>query len=81
MNEIVETAGELAMRLGRDLIGRNILTVPMGNWPGGSAEVIQLKPDPGASDISFQVKSGLHGEVGVFEYEQVRLIPIQQQKP
>jgi len=68
------TAGELSEKLGTDLIGRDILTVPFGQWPGGFAEVIQIQPDPAAPEIVFQVKSKLHGEIGVFENEPVQLL-------
>lgn len=70
------TAKTLTDQLGDKLIGRTILTVPMGTWPGGFAEIIKLTPDPGAPEISFQVKSELHGEIGVFENEHVILMEI-----
>jgi len=71
----VETAGEFATRLGTELIGRHILTVPFGGyWPGGFAQVIQLKPSK-FPEIVFQIKSDLHGEAGVLTHEQVKLLP------
>lgn len=65
------------------LPGQHLLTEKLGDWPGGSAKVIELRPDPvGAPEIAFQVRhttaidpeTGELWEIGVFEHEQVDLL-------
>jgi len=67
-------AEELVKKHGSALIGRTVLTNPMGEYPGGYAEVLELEPDPEAPEIVFQVKHPTFGEIGVFGYERVYLI-------
>ena len=65
------TAQELVNQLGADLIGREVLTVAIGEWPGGFATVTEIEPDPAAPEIVFQVRSEEHGEMGVFGHEPI----------
>lgn len=67
------TAQQLLSRLGEALVGREVLTQPYGEWPGGIARVTQVAPDPAAPEIVFQVV--MKGwEIGVFHFEPVELI-------
>lgn len=68
------TAKQLIWKFGERLVGRQIHTPPMGEYPGGIAEVIALTPDPEAPEIVLQVKHPTYGEIGVFEYERVALV-------
>ena len=52
-------------------IGDLVYTHPMGEYPGGPAEVIEIDPDPAAPEIAFNVRHPTFGEIGVFEYEEV----------
>lgn len=54
-----------------ELIGRKIVTQPYGDWPGGVATITEVYPDPEAPEIVLQVKSEEHGEIGVFNFEEV----------
>lgn len=56
-----------------DLVGRTVITEAVGDWPGGIATVTELAPDPGATEIAFNVHSEQHGDVGVFEDEWVEV--------
>jgi hypothetical protein len=68
------TAKELKWKYGAKLIGRNIHTPPMGEYPGGIAEVIALTPDESSPEIVLQVKHPTFGEIGVFDYERVSMV-------
>ena len=64
----------------KDLIGMKVKTDPMGTYPGGVAMVTELRPDPEAPDIAFNVYNeawtddeGGH-EIGIFIYEEVDLV-------
>lgn len=62
----VEMHGEL-------LIGRQVRTQAIGDYPGGAATVIEIAPDPSAPEIVCQVKNPDYkdddGEIGIFEHE------------
>jgi hypothetical protein len=66
-----DTASVIVQKFGKSLIGGTVNTIPMGEYPGGLAEVIELEPDPAAPEIVFQVKHPTFGEIGVFGYEPV----------
>jgi hypothetical protein len=72
---------------GEKLIGRSVLTHPYGAWPGGRCLITEIRPDPEAPEIVFQVR-GLDGqvcdgssEIGVFEHEEILLLWMKNQKP
>ena len=77
------TAAELVQLHGAALVGRIVNTVAMGEWPGGLAKVTEVAHDPGAPEISFLVRHEdpqVHIDIdvvdmGVFEYEEVELMP------
>lgn len=50
-------ASELFKEHGSSLIGRVIMTLPMGNWLGGPAKIIDIYPDTNASEILFRVQA------------------------
>lgn len=57
---------------GQHLIGKQLITLPMGGWAGGMVEVTELNPDPNAPEIVFNVKHASTGEeIGVFDDEWV----------
>jgi hypothetical protein len=64
-------AGKLAQILGNQLIGKEIMTFPMGIYPGGKAVVLSISPDSGCPEIVFEVDHPVIGEIGVFEEEEV----------
>lgn len=68
------TAKQLKWKHGARLIGRQIHTPPMGEYPGGIVTVVALTPDPDAPEIVLQVKHPTFGEIGVFESERVALV-------
>ena len=59
---------------GGHLVGRQIITEAVGDWPGGVATITQSMPDPAAPEIVYQVESA-HGEIGIFDGEEVTLLP------
>jgi hypothetical protein len=74
----------ILLEQGNSLIGKTIITQRFGYWPGGPAVITELRPDPQAPEIVFQVRGtgvevklaverGLldSEEIGVFEYEEV----------
>ncbi len=76
-------AKELVRNMGKKLIGRKVITPPMGSYPGGLAQVIEIHPDPAAPEIVFNVENpawrddnGTH-VIGVFGYEYVELQKMQ----
>jgi hypothetical protein len=68
------TAGTLKAIHGQLLLGRTVLTVAMGTYPGGLAKIVKLNPDDSAPEIAFQVQHPIYGEIGVFDYEPIQLI-------
>ena len=68
------TAKQLKWKHGERLIGRQIHTPPMGEYPGGIAQVVALTPDEACPEIVLQVKHPTFGEIGVFEHEDVALV-------
>jgi hypothetical protein len=74
-------AGDLVEKYGKALKGRIVMTEPMGEYPGGKAKITEVGHDKNATEISFMVKSYSwkdeegNNEIGVFEYENVRLLP------
>jgi hypothetical protein len=67
------TARDLFESLGPDLVGRKVLTVQYGTWPGGVATVTEVEPDPAATEILFIVEMGGE-EIGVFDFEPCSLV-------
>lgn len=69
------TARQLVDLYGKSLIGMEIMTPAMGEYPGGMATVVELGPDENAPEIVFDVNNpgwdvgdGTH-QIGVFEHE------------
>ena len=50
-------AKDLVRKMGKKLIGRKVITPPMGSYPGGLAQVIEIHPDPAAPEIVFNVEN------------------------
>ncbi len=69
------TAKQLTIIHGPSLIGRRVETEAIGEYPGGIATVTELAPDPEAPEIDFKVRHHNYGEIGVFEWERVALVP------
>lgn len=61
-------------RYGQSLVGRLVLTAQYGDWPGGVARVVELRPDPTCPDILFEVEHPEHGRIGVLENEEVGVL-------
>ena len=59
---------------GDKLVGQRVWTPPMGDYPGGNAVVTQVGHDANAPEIVFLVEHPTYGLMGVFEYENVRLL-------
>lgn len=57
------TAKLLLKQYGNQLLGRQIITVPMGQWPGGVAEIVKLRPDENAPEIVFEVRKHFEDSV------------------
>lgn len=60
---------------GTALIGKQILTPALGDYPGGWATVTEINPDENAPDIPFMVDNPSwiyagDGRIGILEYEQ-----------
>lgn len=65
---LIDTFGEL-------LLGKQLITLPMGGWNGGMVEVTELKPDPNAPEIVFNIKHANTGEeIGVFNDQWVFMV-------
>jgi len=69
-------ADELRACMGADLVGKRIVTPPLGDYPGGEAVVLDLGTDPAAPEIVMNVHLDDWGDIGVFEFETVRLRPV-----
>jgi hypothetical protein len=74
-------AGDIVQAWGKALVGRKILTFPMGEYTGGEAVITKISPDRATPDIAFIVKNdsweddqGSH-EIGVFGHEEVDIHP------
>lgn len=67
-------AGLLVGQLGDSLVGREVITEPMGSYPGGRTRITRIRPDPSAPEISFNVEDE-GDEIGVFGCEYVTLLP------
>jgi hypothetical protein len=67
-------ADEIVTIHGKDLIGREIITMAIGSYPGGVAKVTDIHPDPAAPEIPIQVIHRDAGTMGIFEWEDVTLI-------
>jgi hypothetical protein len=74
------TARDLFESLGPDLVGRKVLTVQYGTWPGGVATVTEVEPDPAATEILFIVEMGGE-EIGVFDFEPCSLVEEPRREP
>ena len=67
----------LVLLMGQRLIGRTVLTEPMGIYPGGRAKVTAVNPDAGSPAIVFQVEHPIwrdkwgSNSIGVFETENI----------
>lgn len=72
LTEVWVHAGSLVNRCGELLIGLEIATKAMGEWPGGKAEIIAIRPDPACPEIVMQVCNDW-GEIGVFTNEAVQI--------
>ena len=66
-------AADAVCRYGQKLIGKEILTEAIGEYPGGWATVKALNEDPSAPDIVINVILPMFGPMGVFDYETVGL--------
>lgn len=74
-------AGTLARRMGKKLVGRQVITPAEGAYPGGLATVTEVGHDPKAPEIVFLVQHPTwrdeddgDGIMGIFEYEEVELV-------
>jgi len=56
------------------LVGKNVMTEKIGEYPGGVARVTKLFPDLAAPEIVFTVCHPTFGEIGVFEGEECNLV-------
>ena len=67
-------ANQLVKKLGNKLVGKQVNTPAMGEYPGGVATVIGIAPDVKAPGIAFQVNLGQWGKMVVFGHEDVSLL-------
>lgn len=81
MNTRNMKAIQLRAVYGEWLIGRQVNTEAIGDYPGGIATVTGLRPDPGCPDIVFTVKhptwrteDHLEGEIGICAQEYCSLV-------
>lgn len=69
------TAKKMIEVHGQSLVGKTVMTMAVGNWPGGMARVLNIQPDPAAPEIAFNVVSVASGdEIGIFENEKCGLV-------
>lgn len=69
------TAEDLVRQYGRDLIGRKVRTIPIGDWTGGICTVTDIEPDGQAPEIVFSVRRDSDGEeTGVFDEEPCEVV-------
>ena len=67
-------ASAMVRKYGKKLIGKKISTLRMGDYPGGVATVMGIKPDPKAPEIVMDVSNPDYENgdpIGIFAYEQV----------
>lgn len=69
------TAKRLVRQMGNALVGRAVLTMAIGDYPGGNATVTEMAPDPAAPEIVSTVEHATFGSIGVVEWEQETLLP------
>ena len=74
LTEVSINAKSLVDKLGERLIGVEVTTQAMGEWPGGVARVITIYPDSACPEIVFEV-GNTHGCIGVFAEESV-IVPV-----
>ena len=67
-------ANQLVQKLGHKLLGKQVNTPAMGEYPGGVATVIGIVPPTQAPEIAFQVNLGQWGKMVVFGHEDVSLL-------
>ena len=67
-------AKKFVKKFGNKLIGKLVMTAPMGEYPGGIADVIDLGHDPAAPEIVMNVQLPNWGQIGIFDFEDVKLI-------
>ena len=67
-------AKELVEKMGQNLVGKPVITEPMGGWAGGIAIVTELAPDNEAPEIVMAVQSQINNEeIGVFDDQWVMM--------
>jgi len=69
------TAGEMVEKYGKDLIGKTVLTAPMGEYPGGLAIVTEIEPDENNTEIALNVNHPVFESMGIFYYEEMTVLP------
>lgn len=69
------TAKQLLHLAGKNLLGKRVITDPMGEYPGGMAMVIEIDPE---MDIAFMVQHPTwksdccrNGQIGILDFEEV----------
>ncbi len=67
-------AEHLVANMGQRLVGREVFTERLGDYPGGFAVVTEIAPDPAAPDIACMVDHGSFGPIGIFGYEEIILV-------
>lgn len=67
-------AKQLAQLFGDKLVGRWVITEPIGSWKGGKARVFAMSLDTAAPELVFNVSQETGTTIGVFEIEQVVLL-------
>jgi hypothetical protein len=67
-------ANQLVQKLGDKLLGKQVNTPAIGEYPGGVATVIGIAPQAKAPEIAFQVNLGQWGKMVVFGHEDVSLL-------
>ena len=67
-------ANQLLQKLGNKLLGKQVNTPAMGEYPGGVATVIGIAPETKAPEIAFQVNLSQWGKMVVFGHEDVSLL-------
>ena len=60
--------------LHRACIGQTLMTEPLGEYPGGPAQVVEILPDPNTPEIVFNVEHPTFGVIGVFDDEEVEIL-------
>lgn len=68
---IFTTTEHLVELQGEKLVGRYVTTYDYGEVKGGKHKVTAIRPDPAAPEIVFYIDHPDHGEIGVFDHENV----------